>query len=98
MKLLIATVLLSSLALTGQQNRIDPNAVPVEKEPQHHLVFTNDFVRVIDARFPPGYKSLSHAHAKDNVAITIATGRDDAASAARISRAGFFEKAATRTL
>ena len=73
----------------GAQGQIDPNAVPVEKEPQHHLVFTNDFVHVIDARFPPGYKSLSHTHAQDNVAITISTGRDDAQSAARIGRAGF---------
>src|SRR5262249_49687473 len=58
-------------------------------EPQHHLVFTNEFVRVIDARLPPGYKSLSHTHAQDNVAITIATGRDTAESLARIGRAGF---------
>jgi hypothetical protein len=79
-----------AVALSAQQNnRIDPNAVPVEKEPQHRLVFTNEFVQVIDARFPPGYKSLSHTHAQDNVAVTISTGRNDAASAARIGRAGF---------
>ena len=86
----VAALALVTLASPGpQQAQIDPNAVPVEKEPQHHLVFKNDFVRVIDARFPPGYKSLSHAHAQDNVAVTISTGRDDAASAARIGRAGF---------
>jgi len=86
----VAALTLVNLASPGpQQAQIDPNAVPVEKEPQHHLVFTNDFVRVVDARFPPGYKSLSHAHAQDNVAVTISTGRDDAASAARIGRAGF---------
>lgn len=55
----------------AQQGQIDPDAVPVEKEPQHHLVFANDSVRVIDARLPPGYKSLSHTHSQDNVAITI---------------------------
>jgi hypothetical protein len=29
----------------AQQGQIDSNAVPVEKEPQHHLVFANDSVR-----------------------------------------------------
>ena len=51
-------------SLAAQQARpIDPNAIPVDKEPQHHLVFANDFVRVVDARLPPGYKSLNHTHA-----------------------------------
>ncbi len=77
------------LTAAAQQSRIDPDAVPVDKEPRHHLVFTNDFVRVVDARFEPGYKSLSHTHSQDNVAITISPGRNDAASQARIGRAGF---------
>jgi quercetin dioxygenase-like cupin family protein len=67
----------------------DPNAIPVDKEPQHKIVFTNEAVRVIDARFPPGYVSQKHTHAVDNVAITIAPGRDDAEAVARIGRAGF---------
>jgi hypothetical protein len=87
---LSAVVFVSLVTLAAQQARsIDPTAVPVEQEPQHHLVFTNEFVRVIDARFPPGYKSLSHTHTQDNVAVTIATGRNDAASLARVGRAGF---------
>jgi hypothetical protein len=88
--LLSAGLFVSLLTLAGQQPRqLDPNAVPVEKEPQHHLVFTNEFVQVIDARFPPGYKSLSHTHAQDNVAITIATGRNTEESLSRIGRASF---------
>jgi quercetin dioxygenase-like cupin family protein len=67
----------------------DPNAIPVDKEPQHKVVFTNEAVRIVDARFPPGYVSLKHTHAVDNVAITIAPGSDDAAAVARIGRAGF---------
>src|SRR5256885_450988 len=89
MKIPAAVLVTALLALAGQQPQIDPDAVPVEQEPQHHPVFANDFVRVIDARLPPGYKSLSHTHLQDNVAITISPGRDDAQSIARIGRAGF---------
>ena len=76
-------------ALAAQQARIDPNAVPVDKEPQHHLVFANESIRVVDARLPPGYQSLSHTHAQDNVSVTNSPARDDAQSMARIGRAGF---------
>jgi hypothetical protein len=77
-------------SLAVQQARtIDPNAIPVDKEPQHHLVFANDFVRVVDARLPPGYKSLNHTHALDNVTVTISPGSTDAQAVARIGRAGF---------
>jgi hypothetical protein len=87
---LAGVLLISAVAgLAARQGRIDPNAVPVEKEPQHHLVFSNDFIRVVDARLPPGYTTLSHTHANDNVAITISPGRQDAAAMARIGRAGF---------
>jgi len=87
---LAGVVFISAVAgLAAQQGGIDPNAVPVEKEPKHHLVFSNDFIRVVDARLPPGYKTLSHTHANDNVAITISPGREDAAAMARIGRAGF---------
>ena len=78
-----------SVAIAQQVPSFDPNAIPVDKEPQHKVVFANEAVRVIDARFPAGYVSLKHTHAADNVAITIAPGRDDAEAAARIGRAGF---------
>src|SRR5262245_46946610 len=63
-------------------------AIPVDQEPHHKIVFKNDFVRVIDATFPPGYVTLNHSHDVDNVAITIATGRE-VAEPGRIGRAGF---------
>jgi hypothetical protein len=86
-----ATALFAALiTLAAQQARtFDPNAVPVDKEPQHHLVFANDFVHVVDARLPPGYKSLNHTHSLDNVAVTISPGSNDAQAVARIGRAGF---------
>ncbi len=80
------TLLALAASLSAQRGRqLDPSAIPVDKEPNHHLVFTNDYVRVIDARFPPGHKTLVHAHMADNTAVTISTGRPDAPG----GRAGF---------
>jgi quercetin dioxygenase-like cupin family protein len=58
----------SSFAATAQE------PVPVSDEPQHFLVFENPYVRVIDARLPPGYVSLYHIHAEDNVPVAIQGG------------------------
>ena len=41
---------------------ISTNAVAVEQEPQHKVVFKNDYVRIIDAQLPPGYVTLNHRH------------------------------------
>jgi quercetin dioxygenase-like cupin family protein len=48
--------------------------VPVEREPQHRPALRNTVVAVLDVRFPPGYTSLFHTHANDNVSVRIATG------------------------
>ena len=64
--------------------------IPVEQEPQHRVVLKNDFVRVLDAKLPPGYVTLHHAHDVDSVSVTIATGRTtDAPDARRVGRATF---------
>jgi quercetin dioxygenase-like cupin family protein len=65
------------------------SGIPVDQEPQHKVVFANDAVRVIDARFPPGNMSLKHGHAADHVTIVIASGRDTAEGRARAGRAEF---------
>ena len=49
--------------------------VPVEKEPQHQVKFENQYVRVLDVTFPPGYTTLFHTHSNDNVAIVIKGGK-----------------------
>ena len=49
----------------------DLASIPVDQEPRHHVVFTNDFVRIIDATLPPLYVSERHTHSADNVAVTI---------------------------
>jgi beta-alanine degradation protein BauB len=45
--------------------------VPVDKEPHHHFVFQNQYVRVLDVLFPAGEASLFHTHGNDNVGIPI---------------------------
>src|SRR5580698_1348125 len=45
--------------------------VPVEKEPHHHFVFQNQYVRVLDVLFPVGETSLFHTHSNDNIGIPI---------------------------
>ncbi len=48
--------------------------VPVEREPQHHPVFRNAYVNVLDVDLPPGYVSLFHTHARDNVSVRMQMG------------------------
>jgi hypothetical protein len=67
----------------------DAAAVPVDQEPRHHLVFANEFVRIIDALFPGFYVSQNHTHAADHVTVVIVAGRDDAQGQARVGFAGF---------
>lgn len=83
--LFAATAALGASQSTG----VDPSAMPVDQEPRHRLVFSNQFVRVIDALFPPLYVSTYHTHLADNVAVTILPGRDDAQGQARVGFAGF---------
>lgn len=45
--------------------------VPVEKEPHHHIVFQNQYVRVLDVFFPVGDPSLFHTHSYDNVSVAL---------------------------
>jgi quercetin dioxygenase-like cupin family protein len=74
----ILPAILAALALTrpvaGQgPAQAPPAIVPVEQEPQHHPVFRNDVLAVIDVQFPPGYTSLFHRHSNDNVSVRITT-------------------------
>jgi quercetin dioxygenase-like cupin family protein len=84
-------VLALTASLAGQQpaRQIDPAAIPVDREPQHKLVFANEYVRVLDVRFAPGYVSLMHTHTADNTAITIVPGTPGPEAEARIGRGGF---------
>ena len=85
---LAAVLLLGGASSQAQQpGTVDPTAIPVEQEQHHRLVFTNDFVRVIDATLPPLYVSEKHTHSLDNVAVTIQAGSPQGQS--RVGFAGF---------
>ena len=45
--------------------------VPVEKEPHHHVLFQNQYVRVLDVLFPAGEASLFHTHSNDNLSVRL---------------------------
>src|SRR5262249_52641500 len=45
--------------------------VPVEQEPHHHVVFQNQYVRVLDVFFPVGEPALFHTHSNDNVSVAL---------------------------
>jgi quercetin dioxygenase-like cupin family protein len=53
----------------GQGTEADP--VPVEQEPHHHVVFENQYVRVLDVVVPPGEMALFHKHSLDNVSVQL---------------------------
>jgi hypothetical protein len=61
---LLLAFLLEVLIGSGQ-------AVPVSKEPRHHNVFENDFVRVLDVHLPAGDTSLFHKHETPSVFVMI---------------------------
>src|SRR5215831_14127870 len=74
---LCATATVSGLArfddgAAAQRGATAP--VPVEQEPHHALVFSNSVISVLDVQLPPGYVSLFHVHAHDNISVRIATG------------------------
>jgi hypothetical protein len=50
-------------------------AVPIEQEPRHRIVFENKNVRIYDALIPPGDLSLFHTHSVDNVVVTVSGGK-----------------------
>jgi hypothetical protein len=45
--------------------------VPVSKEPRHHNVFENSFVRVLDVHVPPGDTTLYHKHETPSVFVML---------------------------
>jgi quercetin dioxygenase-like cupin family protein len=51
-----------------------PDVVPVEQEGHHHVLFENQYARVLEVRIPPGETTLFHTHAHDNISIRISGG------------------------
>jgi hypothetical protein len=47
--------------------------VPVSKEPRHHVVFSNDKIRVLNVLLPPGDTTFYHVHTTPSVFISLST-------------------------
>ena len=56
--------------VAGNGTENDP--VPVEREPHHHVVFENQYLRLLDVLVPAGEMTLFHTHSLDNVAVLLA--------------------------
>lgn len=55
-------------ALTG------PAVIPVDLEPNHHIVYTDEALRVLQVNLPGGYDTLEHVHSNDLVTVNIENG------------------------
>ncbi len=67
-----AAPLILFLSLYPAQKASDPAAVPVEREPHHHLLLKNDYVMVLRVLLQPGERSAYHVHSDDDVAVRLA--------------------------
>ena len=64
-----ATVKSVAVESKAQGTATDP--VAVEQEPHHHVVFENQYVRVLDVVVNPGDTTLFHKHSLDNIAVQL---------------------------
>src|ERR1017187_8598841 len=49
----------------------EQSPVPVEEEPNHHVLLKNEFVLVMHVTLAPGETTLFHTHSHDRVAIEL---------------------------
>ena len=65
--LLCSLMLLLAFSLNAQA----PEAVPLPKEPHHHLVLENDYVRVFRVSLPAHAATLLHQHDVPYVYVSL---------------------------
>lgn len=63
--LLLLSILLLAASLLAQ------TVVPITGEPDHHLVISNDYVRVFKVEVPPKAETLYHQHDHDYLYVAI---------------------------
>lgn len=64
-KSLIASLVLLACTLAAQ------TVVPITSEPDHHLVISNDYVRVFKVEVPPKAETLYHQHDHDYIYVAV---------------------------
>ena len=69
--LLIAVNLLFAGGSFGQFSIDTSKVVQVRKEPRHHDVLDNEWVRILDVHIPPGDTSLFHKHSTPSIFLVL---------------------------
>jgi quercetin dioxygenase-like cupin family protein len=67
MKILLIVV----LAAMTTVNSSSEEAVPVNKEPRHKMVLSNEYVEVMRVTLQPGESTVLHTHSHDGVAVRL---------------------------
>lgn len=68
----VAMTALSSMHATAAAAApVADHIIPIEQEPNHHLVLSADALRVFDVTFPAGAQSRWHTHSHDSVMVTL---------------------------
>jgi hypothetical protein len=60
-----------NFSFSDEQIAGDTNAVRIDEDPNHCQVLIGNNLRVFDASFPPGKRSLWHSHQRDSVMICL---------------------------
>jgi len=66
-----AGVEVKPVAIRSNAQGTESDPVPVEGEPHHHVIFENQYVRVLDVVVRPGDTTLFHKHSLDNVSVVL---------------------------
>lgn len=62
---------LALLVLFGAIGAAQQSPVPVEQEPDHHVLLKNDSLLVIHVVLPAGESTLYHTHSRDRVSVAL---------------------------
>jgi quercetin dioxygenase-like cupin family protein len=66
--------MLNAIVATAVMGAEPSTVVPVQDEPLHHVVYSDNRLRVFDVDLPPHAVTLYHIHANDMVGVTLIPG------------------------
>ncbi len=61
-------------AVVSAQQTVDAQPVPMDQEPRHRVVFTDEGFRVLEVHVPAGDTTLEHQHDRDLLTVNIENG------------------------
>jgi hypothetical protein len=67
----LSFVLIPALLVMGSTASAQVQPVQVSREPRHHNVFQNAWVRILDVRVPPGDTTFFHKHSTPSVFLVL---------------------------